>query len=866
MPTREELIKMGAKPVTAAAQPKSLTREQLLKMGAKPVGQAAPIASAPEPAKPTGFFDKLASVAATAAKYNPANLIVKPALQALATPAAGLVSGVEGLAGSEQSGLGKFLNKAAGVDFQAKPGSAEYGAMSKQLGARALDAASFLPMGEAAKGATVLEQALHGAKTGSAIGAMQGASGALQENKDATGVATGALGGGVLGGVLGGAGGALFGKLAERSANKSKLLGEASAEAGSPAIQFPPKTPPPGGVTSGVKDIVSGTVGDASDAISRAPANLKTNLDAAVASRKLAESAPEEIQSAVKSGLAPRDAKLIHSATPEERDIFSKMLSEAKGYESDRGAFDPASVGGSHLQGRIGEAKALADSVGGELGTISSQFSGVEVPGATESVISRLQKVPGLKGVKLTDQGGLDFSRTTLASKLNAGDAAQIDTAFKHFQGGDAEALHNFRQELFEYLGGKKKANVQTTDTVDKALEAIRGGLGDAIGGVSPEYKALNQKYAQIADPLMRLKKFYRGLEGASDDVLDERAGVLMRRLTSNAPSGQELKASIEKLDSILAENGSKSNVSLQKIQDFQNALERYYDISKDTGFAGQTGVGLSRASSGLNRIIDPALDILFKNASNTPAVKQKALEELLSSGGSQVGRQASEAIVPEAGIRFPPKKINATTVAPETARGAEIAGDVPRETISRPPPKKNIIHPPVIERATVRGGGAMTKAQYIENFLSSKEGMNSVIAKMDATANIEAPQQNVVEGIKNSPFFRKEGDIKDTMGNGVLMENNGRHIIATPDNIDTFRESGYKEIIAIDQLARDHGYDNGFDFLSAQLKQAKPGSSSSSPEYLAEQYLREHDPNFQTLFKGKSNIVRPPASPEIPF
>ena len=652
MPTREELIKMGAKPVQAQGQPQKLTREQLLKMGAKPVSQT-PTTQAPT--APSSFFDKLSSVAATAAKYNPANLIVRPALQVAATPFAGLVSGVEGLAGAEQSNLSKTLNRAARVDFAAKPGTPEYAAVSKQLAARALDAASFLPVGEAAKGASILGKFVHGAKTGAVIGAMQGASGELQQNKGAGDIAVGTLGGAALGGALGGAGGALFGKLADRAA-KIKLASEAEAA----SIKFPPTEPPPGGGSGGIVSntgkLLVGTAEDITGGISRAPSNLKTNLEASIASRKAAEAAPVEIKAAVKRGIAPRDAKLIQSATPEEKDIFNKMLSEAKSYETDRGAFDPATVGGSHLQGRISEAKKLADSIGGELGAVTGKLTGVEIPNASADVITRLQEVPGLKGLKIGEKGGLDFSRTSLASKLNAGEANQINTAFEHLQGGDVEKLHLFRQELFEYLGGKKKANIQTTDTVDKAFEAIRRGLGDSIDSVSPEYKALNKKYAQIADPLMRLKKFYRGLEGASYDILDERSGILMRRLTSNAPSGQELKASIEKLNAILAENGMKSNVNLQRIQDFQNALERYYDISKDTGFAGQTGVGISRASSGINRIVDPMIDLITKNSGNTPAVKQKALEELLGVSETRLGTQAAD-IVTDSSIKFPPKK-----------------------------------------------------------------------------------------------------------------------------------------------------------------------------------------------------------------
>lgn len=173
----------------------------------------------------------------------------------------------------------------------------------------------------------------------------------------------------------------------------------------------------------------------------------------------------------------------------------------------------------------------------------------------------------------------------------------------------------------------------------------------------------------------------------------------------------------------------------------------------------------------------------------------------------------------------------------------------------------------PAVEKpVSVRGGGAMTKKEYIQNFLATKDGMTQVVQKIEKASNAgEAPSEKIIEGIKNSEYFRKEGDIKDSLGDGVLMRNkDGRYVIAGHENIGKLRQNGYKDVVGIDQLAMEYGYDNGYDFLVDQLAGSKEGGGSMNPMRLAEQYLMKNDPNFSHLFKGgaKKSGISPMEAP----
>jgi len=359
--------------------------------------------------------------------------------------------------------------------------------------------------------------------------------------------------------------------------------------------------------------------------VEQAPMRLKTAAEkAAEESVQLAKAAPE-VRKAVINGIELRDANLIKQATEAEKDIFRDMVNQAKTFEMDRSSLSSADVAGNQLQRRIGQADELRKKVGAELGESVKGLKG-EVVAVKQKILKRLQEIPGMRDVKVNNKGQLDFSKTTISlDKAAQNEISRVWTALK---GRDAFRLHQLRQELFEMLGGKQKAQILLTETQEKGLESFRQGIADALEEVSPKYRNLNRQYAQVAEPMKRLRKFFRGLEGASEDILDEQSGNLLRRLTSNAPSAAQLRQAINDIDAVLANAGMESGISLQKLQDFQNVLERTLDITKDTGLAGQVSLGVRKG--GLMGMLDKGVELIESKLGATSEVKRKMIEELL--------------------------------------------------------------------------------------------------------------------------------------------------------------------------------------------------------------------------------------------
>jgi hypothetical protein len=111
---------------------------------------------------------------------------------------------------------------------------------------------------------------------------------------------------------------------------------------------------------------------------------------------------------------------------------------------------------------------------------------------------------------------------------------------------------------------------------------------------------------------------------GIDEDILDMSAGLLARRLTSLAPSNPQLRQILRNIDTILKTDGSSN---LENLQNVYNILDKYYDIAAKTGFQGQIKSAIEKSSGGaLGRIVG----VVEKYAGETPAVRQKAIEDLL--------------------------------------------------------------------------------------------------------------------------------------------------------------------------------------------------------------------------------------------
>jgi|TARA_Y100000296_G_scaffold8879_2_gene10459 hypothetical protein len=109
-------------------------------------------------------------------------------------------------------------------------------------------------------------------------------------------------------------------------------------------------------------------------------------------------------------------------------------------------------------------------------------------------------------------------------------------------------------------------------------------------------------------------------------------------------------------------------------------------------------------------------------------------------------------------------------------------------------------------------------RKKMLDDFLATQEG--EAIQEL-AILNAEMKgklKKEVLSGIKNNPFFRKEKSIKDVMGIGWLMERKGKSLVLETERLDEFEAKGWVRKIEIDTLAQEAGFESGEDYLQEHV------------------------------------------------
>jgi hypothetical protein len=381
-----------------------------------------------------------------------------------------------------------------------------------------------------------------------------------------------------------------------------------------------------GKVISGAKEVGKATLENAK----QIPGRVATNVAESKATTEAISKLPSQVaKNAVQNGIDINDIKYIYKIPAEQKQPLKELFKATKDFVSGTSKTNPIEIVGKPIVERIKTLKTSLGTVGQKLGKASESLGTVVKEELTPKILESLQKVPGLNGLTLTKKGLLDFKNTVLASGETLSDRNAIQRIFTDaVKSGTGKQKHLLRQELFEVLGGKKGAMIAMTDTQDKAYQAIRQGLSDILDTKNSVYKTLNKEYSTIIQPLNSISKFMKlnKLAGATEDILNMDAGLLARRLTSNAGSNPEIRNLLRLLDKATKKTG-KTAINVENLQDFYNILDKYYDIAGKTTLQGQVQMGVEKAS-GIKDVISQAVGQV---AGKTEAVRRKAIEDALN-------------------------------------------------------------------------------------------------------------------------------------------------------------------------------------------------------------------------------------------
>lgn len=382
------------------------------------------------------------------------------------------------------------------------------------------------------------------------------------------------------------------------------------------------------GVSRSIDSIAAGAtpvreaLGVAVDSAARIPGRIATNVGEKAATRTAIKSLPTPAaQKAAQNGVEISDVNTLIRVVPANKEVASKLSKVVQGVADGTSKADPRAIVGKPIVTRLQKVEADANKVGARLTEEAKKIGVLDAPELQSAVFGQLTKVPGLEGIKVKD-GKLIFRDTTIAG--NAAAQKRLQSYYSRAtQWGKGSNKHLLRQEIFEDLGGKKKGKVELTSTEAGGFEAIRKGLSNALDAKSPGYKALNQRYAKAIKPLNDIKKLLK-VEDA--DLQEIAAGILAQRLGGNSQATTQLQALLRKLDQATQVKG-KASLKVEELLDLYNVLARYYDISPANGFKG--GIESALRSTGVrDAITNAVVDV----AGETPAVRRKALEELMGS------------------------------------------------------------------------------------------------------------------------------------------------------------------------------------------------------------------------------------------
>lgn len=383
--------------------------------------------------------------------------------------------------------------------------------------------------------------------------------------------------------------------------------------------------------------------------------NAKISAAPPVIDENLPNTVKELVKTSLNKNLDRFDVNVLTNLSPEENGVVKTMIDKAEKFKENptNDSLEPRLVVGNDLFGKIQSAEQIRKSIGKKLGdyantipkeaidssgtapqeqfvsedSLGSQTQPTSTKNVQQAVLNNMQNVPRLQGISMDEGGKLNFENTGFTSAQQAADRKAIQEEFDLMKEKTPYQLHKFRQALFDQI------DAEHSDTHDLAMNSIRKGIADVLDQANPEYKALNQKYAQVAGPLADLKaKFFKGTDLSNQDFVTAKSAQLARRLTSNAESGILFKDEIGNLESSLKDNGIPINTNLRNLQMAYNTVERYHpELVRRNSLQGETNSAITHALSNKG-LFETSLAIgkHVINPTSTMAVKQKALKNLV--------------------------------------------------------------------------------------------------------------------------------------------------------------------------------------------------------------------------------------------
>lgn len=438
--------------------------------------------------------------------------------------------------------------------------------------------------GKAARGAGagILAGGAEGAVQGAGIAAEQDASG----GEIALGGALGSGAGAALGGALGGATGAVGGALAKRRElvqQRNQLLTQKAPD------------------SRAAKYVLDGQGRVASDPSAR---------------------------EAIKQGVDEGSVALYKGSSQADKQKMLKMLdTKVQGMTNKRSALinRPEGVVGETVMDRFNTVASLNKQAAKQLDDVAKGLKGNTVDPTTAAQ----QFVDDMSDLGVSFRGskpvfdGSDIEKITPARKLVEDVAERMKTV-----GDDAFELHRLKRFIDERVA-YGKAGEGLSGNTERIVKALRRNIDEVLDTNFPEYNNVNTQFSKTREAIDAFGDVAGKTFDATSPTVNENAGNLMRRITSNARSRTDVLDALNQMQDVAQEYGKSFDDDVITQVDFVSELENLFGSSARTSLQGQIENVADQATQNTS-LIDLGLRGAKSAARAARDINEEALERSL--------------------------------------------------------------------------------------------------------------------------------------------------------------------------------------------------------------------------------------------
>ena len=356
--------------------------------------------------------------------------------------------------------------------------------------------------------------------------------------------------------------------------------------------------------------------------IQRGVERFKTNIKANKVTNQTIDELPSvTARNSVRQGIELPDAQFLYQIPKTQKKPLSKLYEATKRFAAGTSKTNPIEIVGKPVANRLKQLQTQTTKLGERLDTVASSLKGKVVKGydnVVNSVNESLSKLDiGIKGNKLSFKGSA-FENLGKNGEL-------IQTVYqKLMKSKDAADFHKIKKLIDNTVDfGKKKKGL--TGDAQGLLKGWRKQIDTALDTQFKSYNTVNTELAKRIRPIKDLTKALKS-DGLDVDLVNMKAGMLMRRIASNAQSNPAIRQILRDLDSATKVKG-KVALNVENLVDFYAILEKYYPeiVGKNT-FKGQ----ITGAVENVQGVQEMIVGSLKKISGKTEAVQRQAIEALM--------------------------------------------------------------------------------------------------------------------------------------------------------------------------------------------------------------------------------------------